>query len=52
MSIVNVMMRCLKCGWIGAVLDCEPDVDGDGSLGCPKCLAICQELCDQSFRYN
>ena len=24
----------------GRVCDCEPDVDGEGSLGCPRCLKI------------
>ena len=28
---------CLNCNWLGTVGECEPDVDGDGSLGCPRC---------------
>jgi hypothetical protein len=26
-----------RCGWKGIVIDCEPDIDGDGGLGCPNC---------------
>lgn len=37
-SIGDVKCRCIYCEWAGTVYDCEPDVDGDGSLGCPKCL--------------
>jgi len=29
-----------SCGWCGTVGDCEPDVDGDGSLGCPVCFSV------------
>lgn len=32
-------MEC-SCGWVGVVWDCEPDVDGDGSLGCPECFKV------------
>lgn len=38
-SIYAVPCSC-ACGWQGVVLECEPDVDGDGSLGCPICGAI------------
>jgi hypothetical protein len=34
-SILDVLMICPKCGHFATVGDCEPDVDGDGSLGCP-----------------
>ena len=37
-SILDVKVKCPACGWSGTVGDAEPDVDGDGSLGCPKCL--------------
>jgi hypothetical protein len=40
-SIINVSMLCPSCGWSGPVGDCEPDVDGEGSLGCPKCNSAC-----------
>lgn len=36
MSITKVSCTCV-CGWQGTVYDCEPDIDGDGSLGCPEC---------------
>lgn len=31
---------CPYCGKIATVGDCEPNIDGDGSPGCPKCLAL------------
>jgi hypothetical protein len=37
--ITEVPAVC-KCGWRGTVGDAEPDVDGDGSLGCPECGAV------------
>lgn len=39
-SILEVPSHCPKCGWWGTVYDCEPDIDGDGGLGCPRCSAI------------
>lgn len=36
MKITEVPCKC-ECGWTGTVWDCEPDIDGNGSLGCPKC---------------
>lgn len=37
----STSIRCsCPCGWYGTVGDCEPDIDGDGSLGCPECDAI------------
>lgn len=41
-SIHDQAMVCIACGWRGTVGDCEPDVDGDGSLGCPLCDAIAE----------
>lgn len=38
-SITEVKCSC-KCGWTGTVIDCEPDVDGDGGLGCPCCMQL------------
>jgi hypothetical protein len=35
-SILDVVVSCITCSWIGTVGDCEPD-KGDGELGCPKC---------------
>lgn len=40
-KIYDVPATC-KCEWGGTVGDCEPDVDGDGSLGCPLCLAVAE----------
>ena len=34
--ITDVMMVCTLCGEKVTVGACEPDVDGDGSLGCPQ----------------
>ncbi|MFH1738997.1 MAG: hypothetical protein ABIH23_08310 [bacterium] len=42
-SILNVRMICESCGWEGSVYQCEPDCDGDGSLGCPNCGEIVGE---------
>lgn len=39
-SIMEVRVECITCGWIGMVGDCEPDIDGEGSLGCPECCSI------------
>ncbi len=36
-SIPDEPCRCQKCNWSGTVDDCIPDIDGEGSLGCPKC---------------
>jgi hypothetical protein len=38
-SITEQPCKC-TCGWTGTVYDCEPDVDGDGSLGCPECEKV------------
>ncbi len=34
-SILDVRMICDICGAPCRAGDCEPDVDGEGSLGCP-----------------
>lgn len=34
-SILDVLMVCEKCSNVSLIRDCEPDIDGDGSLGCP-----------------
>jgi len=41
-SIFDVPCWCL-CGWIGTVGTSEPDVDGEGSLGCPECLRVVEQ---------
>jgi len=33
--IGDVLLRCPLCGCVARVYDCEPDCDGEGSLGCP-----------------
>ena len=38
MKITEVKVKCPVCGWKGTIIDAEPDVDGDGSPGCPICL--------------
>jgi len=35
-----VAVSCSNCGWAGTVDDTLPDIDGEGSLGCPKCENI------------
>lgn len=34
-SILDVILICVQCGTKSRIADCEGDVDGDGSLGCP-----------------
>jgi len=31
----DVIMKCQSCGSLNRIDDCEPDIDGDGSRGCP-----------------
>lgn len=40
MRITDVRTHCPNCGWEGKVMDAEPDIDGDGGLGCPTCGAV------------
>lgn len=55
-SILDVPMTCQKCGWTTRAGDCIPDVDGEGSLGCPRirrgkeCRGICTGLGDPHDR--
>ena len=39
-SIMDVKVKCPECGLVVRVGDAEPDIDGDGSLGCPRCLSM------------
>lgn len=39
MKITDAPCQCI-CGWSGKVEECEPDIDGDGNLGCPNCLLV------------
>lgn len=34
-NILDAELICEMCKTVSRVSDCEPDVDGDGSLGCP-----------------
>lgn len=45
-SILDAQLRCPLCGTVSKVGECEPDVDGDGSLGCPlpDCGGVMQEM--------
>ena len=38
--IGDTVGTCEKCGWTEKVDAMEPDIDGDGSLGCPGCSAV------------
>ena len=38
--IADVKLKCPECGLITTVGKAEPDIDGEGSLGCPKCLYV------------
>lgn len=52
MRIEDVAMVCSECGWTGTLGEAVPDVDGEGSLGCPMCLSVAKEVYDQSFMQN
>lgn len=39
-SILSQRTTCMLCGWYGTVAEMEPDVDGDGGLGCPYCGTV------------
>ncbi len=41
--LMDQPMKCTKCEWEGKLGECEPDIDGDGSLGCPECNEIAHE---------
>ncbi len=43
-SITDQACECPSCHWSGTVWDCEGDIDGDGSLGCPVCFEAVKEL--------
>ena len=40
MRITDVKLRCPECSLVTTVGDAEPDIDSDGSLGCPRCLYV------------
>lgn len=37
-NILDHELQCPYCGTIVTVGNAEPDIDGDGNLGCPFCL--------------
>ena len=45
-SILEARLRCRSCGAISRVGECEPDIDGEGSLGCPvpDCGGVMEEI--------
>ena len=45
-SIGDIKCSC-PCGWTGSVADAMPDIDGDGSLGCPVCKAPVRSEIDE-----
>lgn len=47
-NITEARCQCPGCGWTGTVGECEGDVDGAGSLGCPECLALVEVLHETS----
>ena len=55
-SILDVRMQCPVCRMITSIGECEPDIDGDGSLGCPRCLTVnkqknvMQQMKDSEFK--
>lgn len=43
-SILDVIMQCPECSKMWTVGQAEPDIDGDGSLGCPECLIVLKQV--------
>ena len=39
-SILDVKLKCPECNLITTAGEAYPDIDGDGSLGCQRCLYI------------
>jgi hypothetical protein len=52
MKITDVIMKCDNCGWIGKLLDAIPDIDRNGSLGCPICIRWDCVVKDMKVREN
>ena len=46
-SLFKVPCSC-SCGWSGIVDDLEPDVDGEGSLGCPECMKVVEVIVERA----
>jgi hypothetical protein len=44
--IHDQLVECTEnaCDWYGIVSDCLPDVDGQGTIGCPLCQAAVGEI--------
>ena len=40
MQRITDIERSCPCGWSGTVGEMDPDVDGEGSLGCPECGVV------------
>lgn len=38
--IGDIRLTCVHCGWWGGLYEAIPDVDGDGSYGCPDCETV------------
>ena len=48
-SIMDSVMGCKKCGWIGILKHAELEADPDGKPLCPKCgfeLKIVDAYCE------
>ncbi len=45
--IQDTRMWCPECDWNGAASEAVPDVDGDGSLGCPRCENVLELWADR-----
>lgn len=52
MGITDILVFCPKCSWWGRVGDCEPDVDDEGSIGCPRCKTVVEDFPGQWFKHN
>jgi len=42
-SILDVKLKCPVCGFEFTIGNAFPDVDGDGSLGCPICFTVTEK---------
>ena len=48
-KIIEILMQCRRCRWIGQVIECDCDSDyeefeDDGRLRCPECKALVKQI--------
>ncbi len=46
-KIIEILMQCRRCGWLGPVIKCDCNSDyekDDARLRCPKCMANVKQI--------